>query len=389
MAAFAMIVAQVVTSCVDSTGPNGHVRQRWYQRQLGWGDSRPVVVGNTVYFTAGDGWMVAYDTRTGAVRWARQLAHEEISGPNLVARHGVVVAALTWTTIAVDAASGRELWRYYAPPDTTGTGSTVAAPGEVVLAHLTVDDQVVYVPAWGGTVSAVDVLTGAVRWTWRLGRLPTDTATSGVFRSAAAGVAVGGDTVYATVSHFRIKSGVESDTWLVALDRTTGRQLWIVAVPKLGSGISVGSTPIVTGKLVIFSLWGGHTYAIDRLTRRIAWEYNAKSQHTSLAQAELFDGVVYVDGGDDHMYAIDAANGHVIWSAQFATQTTRDMLLTRRRVVFSNGGTLYVLDRLTGRQIVQVVQPGTWDSFFASAPAYADGQIFVTVGDGAWSFDEP
>ncbi len=84
-----------------------------------------------------------------------------------------------------------------------------------------------------------------------------------------------------------------------------------------------------------------------------------------------------------------ASNGAVIWSAPFATQANRDMLLTQRRVILSNGGTLYVLDRETGKQIAAVTQPRTSDPLFASAAAFANGVVFVTVADAAWAFDEP
>ena len=388
VAASAAATALVATACMDATAPHDRVHERWYQTQLGNGYSRPVVVGNTVYFSAGDGWMIAYYAQSGVVRWRRKLGNEEIAGLNFVERKGVVVVVFLYSTIGVDAASGQELWRYYAPPDTVLRGGS-GTPGYVNWTHVAADDQTVYVPAWGASVGASDVATGAIRWTWQFGPTVTDTAARGVFRSGSNGVAVSGDTVFATVWHGRDAALLSSDCWLVALDRSTGRELWTVALPLLGSGVSIGSSPAFARNLVIVSTWGGYVFAIDRNSRQIAWEFRPPISYFSAAQAEVSEGVVYDDAGDGNFYALDATDGRVIWRSHVGSMSTRDMLITGRRVLFSDGTSLHVLDRLTGRQVVEVVQPRTWDSFFSSAPAYANGQIFVTVGDAAWSFDEP
>lgn len=55
------------------------------------------------------------------------------------------------------------------------------------------------------------------------------------------------------------------------------------------------------------------------------------------------------------------------------------MLVTARRIAFTNGRTLYVLDRQTGKQIAAVMQPRTSDPLFASPAAFANGIVFVTL----------
>ena len=98
---------------------------------------------------------------------------------------------------------------------------------------------------------------------------------------------------------------------------------------------------------------------------------------------------MFIDGGDQNLYALRAEDGGKLWSAPFASQTSRDMLVTSRRVLFTNGGTLYVLDRYTGHQVVAVTQPRTSDPLFASPPEFGNGLVFVTVADAVWCFDEP
>ena len=105
----------------------------------------------------------------------------------------------------------------------------------------------------------------------------------------------------------------------------------------------------------------------------------------------MYGDVLYVDGGDSHLYALDATDGRVRWQAPFRTQAAKDLLVTERRLALSIAGFRLVFDRRTGRQLAETTQPHApeADALFASAAAYADGRMFVTLNAAAWSFDEP
>jgi outer membrane protein assembly factor BamB len=345
------------------------------------------VLGDLVYFGTGDGQVIARDAATGAPRWAAKVTNDAVEGANLVARAGVVVAPLILSTVGLDAATGRERWRYLAPPD-TALGSA-GLPGQVVLTRIDADEETVYIPAWGASVSAVDLRTGAVRWVWQPGRAPTDTAAAGRFRSGSMGVRVSGDTVFATAWHNLVANGVRSEAWLVALDRATGRELWRAVHRNERGGVVLGA-PALAGRVAIFATRGGRAYAVDRATGQLAWEFAAPAPALTMSsQAEAYGSAVYVDGGDSHIYALRVDDGTILWRAPFPTQTTVDLLVTERRVVFSEGAFLYVLDRRTGRRLAEVTQPRTSDPLFASPAAFANGRVFITVNGAAWSFDEP
>lgn len=370
-------------------GPGG-VRERWHQAQPGFGRARPAVAGGLVYFGTGDGQVIARDVATGAARWAARVGTDPVKGANFVTRDGVVAVALVHYTVGLDATTGRELWRYAAPADLE-PASSVGAPGQVVLSHLDADDQAVYVPAWGASVSAVDLRTGAVRWVWQPGPAPTDTARRGRFRSGAAGVRVSGDTVFATVWHFTVENGVTSEGWLVALDRGTGRELWRAVLPNARGGAMIGA-PALAGSRVLMNTTEVRVYALDRATGKLAWEFKApESAMTPTCQVEAYGDVVYVDGGDSFLYALNAGNGAVRWRSPFRTAAAEDLLVTERRVALPNGAFLFVFDRATGRQLAETTQPRVpgVDALFASPAAYADGRMFVTLNGAAWSFDEP
>lgn len=366
------------------------MHERWFHTQAGWSWARPAVAGRAVYFGTGDGHVVARDVTTGTPVWTTRIGNQAINGANLLARDGVIVAPAVSYTVGLDAATGRELWRYEAPHDTIGWPVGASRPGQVALSRIDADEATVFIPAWGASVSAVNLHTGATKWIWQPGRMEGDTAASGLFRSGSMGVRVAGDTVYATVWHYINRLGGTSEAWIVALHRVTGSELWRVRLPHQGSGTVISTPPAVDDELVIVRTLNARVYAIDRTTRAIRWTFYIPTATLSTVSApEVRAGNVYVDGGDQRVYALQAENGVVRWAADFPAQVTTDMLVTDRRVTFTNGNELFVLDRHTGTRVVAVTQPRTADALFSSPAQFADGLVFVTVGGGAWCFEEP
>ena len=118
--------------------------------------SSPSVAGGAVYVGARDGFLYSLDAATGRERWRFDHKVSWVNSSPAV-DGGVVFAASSdgHFVQAVDAASGRELWR--AP--TTG----------VVWGSPTVDQELVYVGEGNGTLHALDRRNGATRWRWRSG----------------------------------------------------------------------------------------------------------------------------------------------------------------------------------------------------------------------------
>lgn len=183
--------------------------------------------------------------------------------------------------------------------------------------------------------------------------------------------------------------GLKAEPWLVSLDRATGRERWRAVLPAYSGGVIVDGSPAVAGDLIILATAGGHAWAVDRRTHQVAWHFRPATQHATTTQAEVFDGLVFHDGGDGYVYARRAADGAEVWRAASA-QVTVDLLVTATRVYAIAGGTLQVLDRRTGRLVASVDEPpGSTLGAISSPAAFADGAVFVTVSNGAWSFTEP
>jgi len=387
------VLAVSLWSCRDSTGPgSGGVHERWYQSQSGYAWARPAVSGNVVYFGDGLGDVIARDVRTGNQIWITRAGQDLVDGANILVRAGVVVAPLHTHTVGLDAVTGRGLWSFKAPDDTVGVPpGYLAPPGSVVASTIDADDQTVYIPAWGASVSAVDLHTGNVRWIWHPGRIEGDTATAGVFRSGSMGLRVSGDTVFATMWHFVNGNGVYSEAWVIAIDRIAGKELWRVRLPFVGAGTMIWSAPVFYQNLVIVENGFARTYAIDRTTQKVVWEFVAPAEHlfTTTAGAEVYGDVVYVDGGDEQLHALRARDGSVIWNAPFPGEATTNLLVTERRIIFTNGMEFMALDRETGRMVARSTQPGTYDGLFSSAATFSNGLVFITMAGAAWCIDEP
>jgi outer membrane protein assembly factor BamB len=358
---------------------------------IGFPTPAPLIAGSTVYFASGLGFVIARDLETGATKWMTSIgqsiysASPEIAGENFVLRSGVLITAVTFYASGLDVTTGREIWRYHPPLDTIDKVSP--RPGFVAEARIAADDNTVFVPAWGATVSAVDIKTGQPRWIWRVE--PTL-----AYRSGASGVQISGDTVFATVWHSLNQSGTQSEAWLIALDKQTGHELWRVVLPRLGSGTLIDGAPAVWRNLVIVTLGTGDLFAVDRNTQSIAWHVlphvAANGLGTRLITgAEIFEDVVYANGSDQKIHAYRATDGTELWAA-VAGQLFSDFSVTDKFVYAADGATLYILDRRTGAQYSALGHPRkTADFAFTSGATAANGRVFITINDGAWSFDEP
>jgi len=379
--------------CSEPTKPGeGGVNELWFKTQAeGFSNSRPLATANAVYFADGSGSVISRDPSTGTVKWTTNIGSSphtnsvKIGGEDFILAAGVLVAAVQLHVSALDPATGREIWRYEPPLDTIFEAQ--ARPGYVEKTRMAADDRTVFIPAWGASVSAVDLQTGQARWIWRVE--PTVPNRSGSF-----GVRVSGDTVFATVWHFLNKSGTQSEAWVVALDKQTGREHWRVVLPRQASGTMINCAPAVWRNLVIVTLVSGELFAVDRRTQTIAWRIPPKIAASGLGTAlisgaEVYGDVVYANGSDQKVHAYHAHDGTQIWESE-AGQLTDDLLVTDKFVYATDGASLYVVDRLTGARYAALGHPRKSISYTYVSPAGAlNGQIFVTLSNGAWSFDEP
>ncbi|MCW3838294.1 PQQ-dependent dehydrogenase, methanol/ethanol family [Sphingomonas canadensis] len=145
-------------------------------------ESTPVMVDGTLYFSGPWGEVYALDARTGAKRWthdteadgsfARNACCGVVNKGVAVADGRVFVAAMDGKLFALDAATGKPLWKTDTLADKRWNYSSTGAPqiaGDVVMIGNAGADM-----GARGYVSAYDVKTGKLAW--RFWAVPGDPA---------------------------------------------------------------------------------------------------------------------------------------------------------------------------------------------------------------------
>jgi outer membrane protein assembly factor BamB len=202
----------------------------------------PAVYRDLVIIASFDGKVQALSAKDGARRWIHD-ARLAVAGDLTVAGDRVLVGSRSYDLIALDAASGKELWkRYY-------WFSWIESPPVV-------HDGAVYTGSSDATnVYAINLSDGAVRWKtpvpgWSWQRTAVNdelviagTAGAGAFPGARAGS-------------------------LVALDRASGSIRWILLDPpsaeivEAKKGWGFGASPVIADGVVYAADLEGKLHAI-------------------------------------------------------------------------------------------------------------------------------
>ena len=310
-----------------------------------------------------------------------------VANPHIEVDRGAVadgvlyLPSTTGSIIAIDAATGQELWRadgYSASVVVDGDGLIVHYIGNSVdtLARISradgsyvwtaepgqndwdwtpaVVDGVGYVPS-GGDFIAFDPATGAVRWRLHLAARASRGA------AVAGGLAVLGDergTIYGVAT----ASG--EILWTYQTDAKT------VGQPSLANGIAY-----VNGRDGAEEAF----YALDAATGALEWRFVAPSG-SPLLSAAVDASNVYLPADDGNLYALDAATGALKWTFRTGVASAgRPALVGGTLYLVADSGTAFALDPATGAERWRF-QLGTTGRSPAVDPAGGSG---VLVVDGA------
>lgn len=273
-------------------------------------------------------YMHAYSAADGVRAWTQRITN--VCAPILSSGGRVLCPNDAFE--AFDAASGRPLWRFE-PPSATFLIVDGAAGGGLAFGGT----------PRGTTVYALDAATGAVAWQKRLAEPEWR---GGGMR----GLAVSGDTVFASLTRSYNENAYLSAAVVVALDRATGRELWRF---QDGDGSDSRSTiggVTVSGRTVLYASNNGGEYtAFDRETRQVRWRVKEDPGFVGPYQAPtVVGGVAYGAGGDKNVYAIDVATGAIRWKVSPQPFTYWSHAVCGSLVLADNRS-LNVVDRATGR----------------------------------------
>lgn len=284
---------------------------RWKVRTARGGvGSTPTVVGESVYFAAGDlnastsltgetverrgdlGAILCVDAASGATRWRFLSGVPDGSFSSPAVHEGVVyVASRKGMIYALDATTGKLRWR-----TSCGTGRRPVA----------VDGSRVYYVADQGDedarhVGALDRATGAPRW-----RTPLDAVSHAVVDRGRLLV----------LGEPQRTDGFIIRVTLLALSASDGSLLWRHvgdegAACRIGPSTSDGACPAVDGDRAFFTTFYGQVYAVDVATGERIWK--ARTSGPIVGGPSVAGGVVYTSCHDHHLYAFDRESGRLRW----------------------------------------------------------------------------
>lgn len=343
---------------------------------IGAGDSRgnritadPVVAAGLVFTLDASSTVTATGTN-GATLWSRDVSPVtdpagDASGGGLAVQGNVLIVTTGFgQTIALDTASGGEIWR-----------QDLAAPG---TAAPTIAGDFVYVVGRNSTGWALDLRDGRVRW--QINGVP-----SGANFAGGAGAAIGPEIVV-----FPFSSGE-----LLAAFPEGGLRRWssVIAGQRLGQAASaavtdIGADPVIDGDRLYAGNLSGRVVAMELATGDRLWT----ATEGATSPVIPVGGSVFLMNDINQLVRLDAADGSVIWRTQLPLSETRGLfgrseayfahygpvLAGGRLIVASSDGVLRQFDPVSGASVGDIALPGG----AASNPAVAGGVLYVVSRSG-------
>lgn len=297
---------------------------RWRYRAGGAIASTPAVHGGRVFVADRGGSLHAVRLADGGPVWSARLGEERtlpfgwdhlMSSPAL-AGEAVVVGSGSGDVVAVDARTGRELWR-------TPTGGPVRSSPAV-------HGSTAFVGSADGYLYALAVEDGRVLWRHATEGVSIDLVRWGFDRRTVdSSPAVAGDLVLhgSRDGHlYAVRRSDGSRAW--AFDHGL---FWVVASPAFdGERVLVGSSD---GKLF---------HALDARSGDELWRYDTPSN--VLSSGAVAGGTVVFGCSDGHLFALDAGSGRELWRFLTGGPVVSSPVVAGGRVfVGSDDGRLYAL----------------------------------------------
>ena len=349
---------------------DGPLKREW-RSSIGQGGSRygavlsqPVVEGSRIFAIDARDVVVALDAKTGRELWRNDVK----PGSELTHTYGGGVAAVgdrVYVTtgyaqvLALDAASGKEIWRQQLPAPVRG--APTVADGRVFA--VTVENQ----------LQVLSTTDGHRLWTHN--GLPE---TAGLL--GAASPAVEGDIVIVPYS-----SGE-----LFALRAENGRPLWTenlaTARPlgALSTLADIRGRPVIDRGRVYAVSHGGRMVSINLRTGDRVWEQDVGGTHSPWVAGDY----IYVLANDVDLLCLMRADGRVRWSTELPRYKDPEdqsgpmrwsgpVLAGDRLIVVASTGDAISVSPYTGKALGRVEFP---DGVFLD-PIVANDTLYVLTDD--------
>jgi outer membrane protein assembly factor BamB len=334
----------------------------------------------------------------GAVEQAWELPanrgdHTAAKGSPALAPTGDLILADDTGRVRAISADGEVQW------ETAITQATRGSHGTPAIANDTV-----YIGAYDGALSALDLETGKYRWRTELGDAigASPTYYNGslyvaVEHAAPSGSVVAVDAATGDVQ-WRDTRPTDHPHSTVALDREHGRLLFgsndgycyawsfpdLERAWKYDTGGDVKAPIAIADGLAIVPSWAGTVTALDVEDGSMVWEFEASAD--VMCAPAVDDGTVYVGSHDSTLYAIDLADGTEQWRHRTGGWIIGSVVATPDHVLTgAYDGRLYALERDSGDVTWTVAN----DGHVSSAPLIAEEAVYYTERAVDGEADQP
>jgi outer membrane protein assembly factor BamB len=233
--------------------------------------------------------------------------------------------------------------------------------GAKINGGLAISGNVLYAETFAPEVIALDRRSGRLLWS---ARMPNTVMTTPVVADGLVIVGTGKDAV-AFERGRKILWGVPGGDQIVALDARTGAVRWRYKTP--GEDMPSPALVRIAGRdAIVFANGDDHVRALSVRSGRLLWITPVTGVST-MASAAAVDGLVYVLAGTaagsgipDHVYAVRASDGSIVWRAPFGNADDSPTV-ANGRIFVEDGNTqpgpagrdaynqVFALDAKTGR----------------------------------------
>ncbi len=234
--------------------------------------------------------------------WRYRLA-AEVSASPVVVGNLLYIAAENGNLYAFDLTTHKQVWLYRAEG---GIGSTPA-----------VADGRLYILSRDGYLTALDAASGKALWRFKTGGEARFGVPGGYGMPKADGIVPDPWDFWLSlplVEGGRVYFG-SSDHHVYALDVVTGKEVW-----RFEADDSIHAAPALSNGRLFIATWGTKLYALDAKTGAKLWDFQGgKDAETGIFQgfsaAPTIDGdTVYIGSRDGYVRAFSAADGKLRWA---------------------------------------------------------------------------
>ncbi len=276
--------------------------------------TKPVVVGDIIYFANLDGVVSAYHRIEGYVLWTKTLPGG-VQGALSYGRSKLYVGDIKGNLYALNSRDGSQAWHF---KTNSPWGSPPLVVRDRVFAATIADELYALSESKGEEI-------------WHFSQRGDEKMT---VKGTSAPVNYGNE----------IYQGF-SDGHLVALSMEQGRVIWQRRLRSRERFYDVDTTPFVDDKRVIAGTFDGKIYSLDRTTGDTLWFQGVGAY----GGFHVDDKSVYFAGLDGNLYAVKKDSGETVWKKPFqkgvglAPVKVGDYL-----VVTTSGDPVYVVDPING-----------------------------------------